>query len=68
MFYLDNEHVEISGPVQITYLPDRIRMFCCDSQHRPEAGIRDDSALKQTGLIKQNFKMQAPSIANKFMV
>ena len=68
VFYLDNEQVEIQGPLQITHLPDRIRMFCCDSQHRPEAGIRDDSAVKQTGLIKQNFKMQAPSIANKFMV
>ena len=70
VFYLDNEQVEIQGPLLITHLPDRIKMFCCDSQHRPEAAIKDDSAaaLKQTGLIKQNFKMQAPSIANKFMV
>ena len=68
VFYLDNEQVEISGPVKITHLPDRIRMFCSEDQHRPDAAIRDDSAPKQTGLKKQLFKMQSPSIANKFMV
>jgi len=69
MFYLDNEQVEIEGAVQVTCLPDRIKMFCCDSQNRPNAAIRDDSAPpKQPELLKHNFKMPTPSIANKFMV
>ena len=69
MFYLDNEQVEIEGAVQVTCLPDRIKMFCCDSQNRPNDAIRDDSAPpKQPELLKHNFKMPTPSIANKFMV
>ena len=55
MFYLDNEQVEIEGAVQVTCLPDRIKMFCCDSQNRPNAAIRDDSAPpKQPKLLKHN--------------
>merc|ERR1712029_266682 len=67
VFYLDNEQVEIRGPVRVTHLPERLRMFCCEGQHQPQAVIRDDGAPKQS-IKKQLFKMQTPSIANKFMV
>jgi len=64
LFYLDNEGVEVRGPIQITHLADKIRMFCAESQHSPDSA-QDGQA--GAGLKKALWKMQAPSITNKMM-
>lgn len=41
LFYLDNEPIEIRGGMEITMLPDKIKMFCAEALHIPQINSAD---------------------------
>ena len=43
LFYLDNEPIEINGGMEITMLPNKIRMFCAEALHIPQISNIDNA-------------------------
>ena len=41
-FYLDGEPIELHGGMQVTLLPNQLRMFCTDSLHIPHVTMSHD--------------------------
>ena len=62
LFYLDDEPIEIHGGMEVTMLPNKIKMFCAEPLHIPQVLARDTmqgDAQKRWWQRKSNIQSKA---------